>query len=212
VDLESAAFKREYFVHMDERDLAELQETENLKTFLTIDPSYTGKSDKSGFVVASTDSDNKLYVRKVIEKRMKLVEVIGMMFRLIEAYEPDGVGMQHVDWTKSFEVPVREEMRRRNKFFRVTPLATYSQRQGMFNKKSWIERLSPRYASGQIIHVGDQGTLEMELVAFPRSKNDDAIDALSMQLDLIWPAQKKSARRKYPKYLDDIGVDSISGY
>jgi predicted phage terminase large subunit-like protein len=199
---------------MSEREYEEFRGGNEVRTFLTLDPSYTkdSKSDYTAFVVADTDSENHLYVRHVIKQRLSMVEMIEMLFKLVAAYEPQRVGIQHIDWTKSLKVPVMQEMRRLNQFFKVIPLATYSQQRGMFNKKARIERLSPRYAQGMIIHVGPQPELELELLAHPRSKNDDVADATSMMLDLVWPAPKRRGKRTYPKFLDEARINPISGY
>ncbi len=214
VDFENASFKREFFKYTTVADLVARKKTENFKTFLLIDPAYTThtRSDYTAIVILLTDDKNNLYVIDGKKGRFTMTQTIDLLFEYYQAYRPD-MGMQTVDWKKSFQKPMEDEMRRRGLHFRVNELPTYSQTLGMFNKKSRIERLSPRYANGSVVHL--EGVpiikdLEDELVMFPRAKNEDLSDALAMSIDLIWPAQPK--RRRKSKYINISVVDKVSGY
>jgi len=214
IDIENAVFQRAYFNYLTVDELFERRENEDFKTFLTVDPAYTqsASSDFTAFVVTMTDVDKNLIVVDCVKRRMSMKELIDTWFDLVETYQPDGVGIQKIDWAKSLRMPMLDEMRRRQIFFRVKELQVYSKNAGMFNKNARIERLGPRYASGQILHITDgRGIkdLEQELESFPRAKHDDLADALSMQIDLIYPP---SPRRKPKRFYEKERLDPISGY
>lgn len=220
---EEAAFKREYFRYVDESELIKRVEGGELfKTFTTIDMAYQtqGKSDFTAIVTAYVDENHNIYIADAMRARIGLTEVIGKLFDVVDEYIPARVGIQNVDWLRSLKVPLQDEMRRRGKYFIVTPLQTYSRSiAGMSSKKARIERLAPRYHAGQIIHVTKRGVLpqgisqlEDELVSHPRQKYDDLGDCESMLLDLIFPPQKKNEREKVTFEEEGDYISSISGY
>lgn len=211
VDSETAVFQRQYFQYVTLKELFE-RKGETYRTFLTVDPAYQthGKADFTAFCVVHVDSRRNLYVAELKYGRWALPQVVEVWFALMEKYEPNGVGIQSIDWLKSLKVPMQEEMRRRQKFFHVHELQVFSHAKGMYNKKTRIERLAPRYTAGSIYHVeGGTGLKEFEaqLLAHPHSKHDDLIDAASMALDLIWPAPRKKPAKVLP-----FVSDGVSGY
>lgn len=207
IDTENATFQRKFFIHWTEKEWDEYALKTITRTFLTVDPAYTrtGKSDFTAFVVASTDHQNKLYVRKVVKERLSLTDLMRLWIKLHLAYRPTYHGAQNIDWTKSLETPLREEQRRCGVFFPVRVLPTYAKTIGMYNKEARIEQLAPRYATGNIIHVGPQTELEEQLLSFPRGKNDDIPDALAMCSMLAFPApSRKEIKKNWESYEDPI--------
>lgn len=222
---EEAAFTRECFQYVDEKELVKRveQDGELFKVFLTMDIAYQteGRSDFTALVVTYMDEDHNLYVADVVRARMGLMQTIDKIFNLVDEYLPSRVGIQNVDWTRSLKVPLIEEMRRRGKGFVVTPLQTYSRSiSGMSSKKARIERLAPRYHAKQIYHVTKGGVvsrgilqLEEELLLHPRQKWDDVVDSLSSVLDLAFPPQKRSERhRPLMDSEPEDYISKISGY
>jgi len=239
VSHEASLFKREMFQYMElqefrdkfyvevtrsEEELLEADEKdpgerwvlrEPLRTYLTVDPSYTvgARTDFSAFVVVSLDSHSRWYVRDVVKQRLGHPEVMKRAFDLVEIYKPELVGMQKVDWNRFFKALFMTEMRVRNKFFQVKELQTYSEKvKGLASKNARIGRLSPYYESRSIYHLkAARGIrdLESELLAFPNSKFDDCSDALSMMVDLVFAPSRKPVERS--PYEEDQ-VDPISGY
>jgi phage terminase large subunit-like protein len=71
-------------------------------------------------------------------------------------------------------------MRKRNIFLPIVEL-THNQTQ----KETRIRGLLPRYSSGSIFHIeGESKELEHELLTFPKSINDDTMDATAYQLQI----------------------------
>jgi len=108
-------------------------------------------------------------------------------------------------------------MRRRNLIHSVQSLQTYSPiAKGLSNKKNRISQLSKYYKNGTIWHLQscpNIKVLEGELLSHPFSKWDDAADALSMLIPMIFPPQERK-ESKIPKFMVEMQqeVDKISGY
>lgn len=212
---EDSSFQRSDFKYVDERELYGRMESENFSTFLTVDPAFkTGsRHDYTAYCVASVDHKNELYIREVLRIRVDLPDLITFLFDLYEKYRPNKVGVQSIDWDRILMRPVNEEMRRRQTFFQVTRLQTYSKAKGMSSKENRILQLAPRYKQGLIKHVRKArgiDVLETELLSFPRSQFDDASDACSMLIPLIFPPMEKKDR--LPSFMEKAFVDPISGY
>jgi len=218
ISRDDASFRRSDFIYLEEKSLVYRAQSkgETFKTFVTIDPAYEGE-DFTAICITYTDENNVLYVKDVLRGRWNLTDTMEKIFEVVRLHQPDRVGMQKMDWRRSFQTPVRDKQRRDGLPFRVEELQMYSPSiKGLQSKKNRIERLAPRYASGQILHLtqGDVPpagirALENELLSHPRSKHDDAADSLAMVLDMIFPAQKRS-ERKYPAFLDEVPQDYIS--
>ena len=216
VDSSGALFKREYFERWSVKQWNAYVRENDVRGFGLVDPAYSvaKKADYTAFGIVYTDAQNKMYVREILQGRWKMPQLIGIWLKLQQMFNVKW-GIQAIDWEKSLKVPLQDAMRQTNSFFRVEVLPTYSHDRGLYSKTARIERLSPRYAAGNIVHIeGSQiGVLESELLSFPHGRNDDCADMLAMSLDLIYPAQKR-VKKRGPKWLDEShGLYSkISGY
>jgi phage terminase large subunit-like protein len=106
---------------------------------------------------------------------------------------------------------LKDEIQRRQrelqKFFVIEEL---KRPQNEVKRKAIIERLEPRFSQGLIYLRPDMDDLVDELIAFPRGKHDDLIDALAYQFDYLVPAtayeQTKAVNPMSAGYLfDHIG-------
>ena len=188
---------------------------QDYRVFMTCDPAYseteTG-TDFTAFVITAVGENNKMYVIHAEKGRYKESQKIKTFMDLYSKWRPVAVGVQKQDWERSLKQPLQDEMRRSGISFQVTSLATYSKViKGLSSKKHRIERLGPKYKSGEIVHwescIGLKD-LEGELKDFPRAKHDDLSDALAAQLDLIWPPKKREAKVLGPL----TEADPVSGY
>lgn len=215
---DEASPSKEELLFEEEEPREKIVSTGNLRTFMTVDPSYTiGKrTDYTAIVVVSLDHKNVWYIRHCYRARLNVPGVVEQIFRLVRMYRPTLVGMQGVDWNRFFKSVLQAEMRKRNEFFNVKELATYSvNTKGLGSKNSRIARLSQYYTSKSIVHIKEAPGIreyESELLAFPNSKFDDLSDAAAMQIDLVFGAPEKRVEKSYYEEEDEQDINSISGY
>jgi predicted phage terminase large subunit-like protein len=177
IDDSVAEFKKEWYKYTT---MEELKEKETLN-WGTIDPSFSEKTsaDYTGIVVNMVTENNHWNIMSFGEK-MNPKQLIARMFELYDKYKLEAWGIEEGSYLLSIKPFLDEEMARRNIFMKIIPVKTNAN-----NKETRIRGLIPRYEAGSIVHVkGYNNLLEEQLRVFPRGRNDDVPDALSMQLQI----------------------------
>mgnify|MGYP007071582981 FL=1 len=99
---------------------------------------------------------------------------------------------------------MEEEMRKRNKFFTITPLKHHGTK-----KETRIRALIPRMESKSVFFIGDTNDLEQEMRVFPRGQHDDIIDSFAYQEDVAFKPHDETTfdvfEEEKPLY-PDIGI------
>lgn len=184
IDELSAEFKKEY---------AQFEVEENVKQketncYITIDSAVSEKesADYTGVTINRISTDNKWYI-KTYRLKVNSKDLIDHLFYVHETYKPAFIGLEETTFTMAIQPFLEEEMRRRNKFFTITPI----KHKGI-NKEQRIRGLIPRWENKSIFLVGDNSELIDEMRTFPNSMHDDVIDSLSMQLHHAKAPYRKS--------------------
>jgi len=191
VDDSVAEFQKSWYKYRTEDEVDEM-ETLN---WGTIDPAFSEKTsaDYSGIVINKVSANNNWHIKAWGEK-VNPRDLITKMFTLYEREKLEAWGIEEGSYLLSIKPFLDEEMARRNVFMKIIPIKTSAN-----NKETRIRGLIPRYEAGSIYHIkGKTELLEDQLRMFPRGKNDDVPDALSMQLQI--------AKKPY----DGYGKPSIS--
>lgn len=206
IDDEHADFKRVWFKYYKEEELKRLL----LHTFITIDPG--GKeidNDYTGVVINSVDLEKNWHLRKTMKLRISPPDLIKKLFEWNMAWRPIKFGIEKEKYSLTIKPFLDEEMFERNEFLPIELLTPK-----VSNKEMRIRGLSPRYEAGRIYHNQDDPEvidLEDELLRFPKAKNDDLSDALSMQLDIAKTPQAEAIpdytqkRSQVKKYYPPLG-------
>lgn len=185
VDVDSVEFKPDWFRVFDMTD--ELVHTlAGARTIISVDPAFRLKqtNDFSGIVVTKTTVDNFVYIMEAEQKKVNAAGLIEEIFRLVEIYKPLKVLIETVSAQVLLLDLLRDEMRKRDKFFNIEEVKTSTTE----TKAMKIRGLVPNYANGRIYHRRGLKELENQLLEFPRGTHDDIIDSLSMQI----PSWKKA--------------------
>lgn len=195
---EDAIFKRHWFQYYTSDDIR----GKVLNRFLLIDPalSLAKDADYTAMVVVGVDEYNNVFVLDIVRQRLSPKDLIEEIFRLHVKWDLIDTGLEQVAFSKVIGYSLRDDDRFKHRPFHVTELKPNDR-----TKDQRIKGLQPLYENGKIFHdKSHPGTafLEDELVRFPRSKNDDIIDALAYGPDIMFPSkQHASARRKGHRYL-----------
>lgn len=179
-------FKRDLFKFVD---YSEVEKLDTL-TWISIDSAVKDNEDAdyTGITVNYVSKENKWYV-KVWREHLDSKKLVERLFELYEVYKPEKIGIEETTFTQAIKPFLDQEMRKRNKFLPIEML-----KHGGTNKNVRIRGLLPRYESGSIFHIkGETRDLEAEMLRFPSSKNDDAMDSLAYQVFLAKPPYEKSS-------------------
>ena len=176
IDLASQEFRKAWFQYIKPEDLKKL----STRKFLTIDTAISQKSsaDYTGFVHNEVNSENFWHI-KSWKARISPNELIETLFSLHTTHRYTKIGIEktiYLDALKSF---IDAEQRKRNVFLPIVEL-----KHNQVAKEVRIRGLIPRYSSKSIFHIEGECDLESELLAFPKGRHDDQIDALAYQLQL----------------------------
>jgi hypothetical protein len=150
------------------------------RRFATIDSALTKNADSDytgvvkNFVTENNDWNIIATQYKVNSK--SLVDIIFLLHD--EGFEK--IGIEEGAFTQAIKPYFDDECRKRNKFPNVVML-----KHGGIMKESRIRGLVPRYEQKSIYHIeGTCDQMELQLLKFPHSLNDDIIDALAYQLKI----------------------------
>lgn len=184
LDEENQRFKKSYFKYWTKRP-------QKLFISMSIDPAISLKQDSDNFAinVSGMDADRNIYVLDTIKGKWAPSDAIDHIFTTYFKWRPIKVGLETQGFQKSLKYALEEEMRRRNQFFPIHELKGSSNT----TKELRINGLEPYYRAGKVYHQNWMHSLEDELMAFPRGRHDDEIDALASQLELLMPGGSESS-------------------
>lgn len=170
--------------------------------YLTIDPAISlGRdADYSAFVVAGMFSDRRIRVVESIHKRLIPSDLVDQVFELVKKWRLHRVGIETFAFQKTLKYDIQRQQRERGLFFSVDELGKRHSGRGeqVLSKEARIRRLQPYFEQGLVELAPSMSDLKDELLAFPRGRHDDLIDALSYQLDYLVPSLEKSAESRNP--------------
>lgn len=174
IDEMMAEFKKEYAQGETDANVKQ----KDTSCYITIDSAVkkTEEADFTGVTINRVSIENKWYVT-TYRLKINSKELIEHLFYLQATYSPIFMGLEETTFTMAIEPFLQDEMRKRAKFFSVTPV----KHRGT-NKETRIRGLIPRWESRSIFLVGDNTELLSEMRTFPNGQNDDVLDSLSMQL------------------------------
>ena len=159
--------------------------------YLTVDPalSLSRDADPSGLIVAGQTPARIIRVVDYVHLRLMPHELVDKIFELVEKWHLLRIGVETFAFQKTLKYDIQAEQRRRNRFFSIDELG--SRRGGkepLLTKEARIRRLQPYFEQGLVEIRSDMKEIENELLAFPRGRHDDLLDALSYQLDYLIPS------------------------
>lgn len=198
IDEMMAEFKKEYAQIITEMELKQ----KDTNCYITIDSAVSEKesADFTGITINRVSTENKWYI-KTYRLKINSKELIDHIFYLYKEYSPTFIGLEETTFTMAVQPFMEDEMRKRNKFFSVTPV----KHKGV-NKETRIRGLIPRWESKSIFLVGDNSELLDEMRTFPNGQHDDVIDSLSMQLHHAKPPHRKDPRNREDEKEKNIAI------
>ncbi len=166
--------------------------------YLSVDPAHSLSSDAdySAFIVAGMFQNKTIRVVDYVRRRVVPSDLVNIVFELVDKWKLHRIGIETFAFQKTLKYEIQRKQKETGKFFSIDELGRKNTGRGepILSKEARIRRLQPYFEQGLIELRSDMQVLVDELLAFPRGKYDDLIDALAYQLDFLNPSvgtQKK---------------------
>lgn len=211
-----------YFKRKDFREATDDQLNQKLHIYITADLaiSESERADYSVFMVAGVDEQKRLFILDVIRERLDGREIVDTLINLQRAWNPEIIGLEDMQVSKSIGPFLREEMLRTGVFLNLKLL-----KHGGKDKIQRSRSIQARVRAHSVFFdkTGDwYQTFEDECTRFPRDSHDDQVDAfayLGMMLDTLVeaPTQVEMDEDDYNDELQSSGLygagkSAVCGY
>lgn len=177
---EDASFTREMIhVYPEDND----KSLANCEHVIIVDPAKTVKvqSDFSAIVGLAFDAEKgRVYVRDVVAERLYPEEIYEHAFAMAARLGAHAIGLEVTSLNEFITYPFQSAMQKRGKFYEMVELKARGK------KEDRIKALVPFYRMGIFWHnQAVVNLIEAQLVAFPRGRRDDIIDAIAYSIEMF---------------------------
>jgi len=182
--------------------------------------SQESRADYSVFLVAGVDENRIIHIVNVIRERLDGREIVDTLLSLQRTYNPEAVGIEEMQVSKSLGPFLNEEMIKTNTFLSLVKLKPAG-KDKLFRARS----IQARMRVGGVKFEKDSDwyqTFEDECMKFPRDKHDDQVDAfayLGLMLNKLLEAPTKEEIEEQEQEedyansgLSDAGRSEHTGY
>jgi predicted phage terminase large subunit-like protein len=201
-----------YFKRGDFEALTDDDKRMALKYYITVDLAIaeTERADYSVFIIAGVDESKRLHIKQVIRERLDGREIVDTLLELQRIYDPEVVGIEDMQVSKSIGPFLYEEMLKQNVFLNIIKL-----KHGGKDKIARARSIQARMrAHGVRFDKGAEWyqAFEDELTRFPRDTHDDQVDAfayLGLLLNSLVEAPTAQEQEE-EMYLDELETSGIN--
>lgn len=172
-----------YFSEQDDLDKVDIAEGE---TIILVDPCKKKKGDgaKAAIVgVTFNQRNNKIFIRDIVNKKITHNELYQEATDMADRLGTNIIGVEVTGIEDYIIYPFHQYITQtKKKFYEIVELKATG------DKEDRIRGLVPFYRMGNIYHAQQEhvkGPLETQLLAFPRGKFVDIIDALSHMIKMF---------------------------
>jgi predicted phage terminase large subunit-like protein len=201
---EDAVFKPEYFQYFsynkDKHTVLREDGTEIAvgDCYMAIDgATEEGKNDSSVIIVGFQDHKDNVYILDMLVKQVDPAGFIDLMQEYFTQWKCIKYGAQKAMVEKMLKSFLRKKQIS-EKFY--MPVEELGKNTGL-NKEYLIKQMQPWYEGRYVWHnvKFKGGTLEEQLLRFPKAAHDDASDAEQMLFEVLKPSSKKQDEKNYDR-------------
>jgi predicted phage terminase large subunit-like protein len=183
VSTEDATFKPEYFKYYKETDEDFVKTKPALEGVVIVDPAKTVKLHSADSAIVGFGVDRKgrgIYVRDVVSGKLYPDEMYNEMFAMLKRLNAHTLAIEVTSLNEFIVQPIKNEMQKRGIFVNLIELKARA------NKADRIAQLVPYYRQGYLFHNESCcQKLESQLIAFPRSRLWDVMDAAAYIIEVL---------------------------
>ena len=201
-----------YFSRRDFQRREDKHRGQALHYYVTADLaiSQESRADYTVFMVAGMDENRVLHVVNVIRERLDAREIVDLILHLQSTYEPEAIGIEDMQVTKSIGPFLKEEMVKTNIFPNLVLMKT-----GGKDKIFRARSIQARMRAGGVRFEKDSdwyNDFEDECMKFPRDKHDDQVDAFAYMGLLLnqmieAPTKQEIEEEEYADELSESGLN-----
>lgn len=182
--------------------------------------SESEKADYSVFILAGVDENKVIHIKDVIRERLDGRQIVDNLLFMNDVYDPEAVGIEDMQVSKSIGPFLREEMIKNNNYLTLVPL-----KHGGKDKITRSRSIQARMRAHSVKFNKDADwypIFENECLTFPRGKHDDQVDAfayLGLMLDKLIeaPTKEEIEEDEYDAELrngesSNAGQSAVTGY
>ncbi|RLC43907.1 MAG: hypothetical protein DRH70_09465 [Candidatus Coatesbacteria bacterium] len=198
ISTEDATFRPEYFKEHVEADLKENE----LLSVVIVDPAKTVKLHSADSAIVGWGVDRKsqaMHVRDVVSEKLYPDELYNEMFGMVQRLKARILAVEVTSLNEFIVQPIKNEMSKRG------ILCIFMELNARDKKENRIAQLVPYYRQGYITHnPACCQKLESQLMAFPRSKLWDVMDAAAYIIEVM----EKEMTYFDPPELDEDDIEA----
>jgi len=172
--------------------------------FVGIDPAISSRGDFNCIMPVGVASDGRFFVGDYLRFRGEPDRVIKEMFQMQFRYKPLRFIVETTAYQEALAIFARKEMIRKNIYF---PIFEVKPRVA---KNIRIAGMQPYFRAHQVHLKENQSQLEAELLAYPKGKNDDTLDALHNCIENALECAMGSVDDFEDFYEEEVEVDWMS--
>jgi len=180
---ETAKFKQEYFKGYDETDDKFIEGRKKLENIIILDPAKTTTTSANDSAIIGVGVDiitPRIYVREIICGQFHPDQQYDEIFKMADRLKARVIGIEVTSLNEFITYPLKTEMIKRGRYFDIVELKARG------DKMERIAALVPFYRLGYVFHNKSCcSALELQLLAYPRSKKDDLMDALAYVIEML---------------------------
>lgn len=195
------------FVELIDRDgqICDCWHLDQLDITATVDFAVAEKikSDRNAISVCGISPKNQAISLESWAKRCNPLVLMSQIFDFHRRYQPRVWGLEEVQYQAAYKYFASDYADREGLYLRTQPIKAVGK------KESRIRGLQPVAATGRLYVGAEQHILRTEMSEFPLGEHDDAIDSLSMHLQL-WRGQMSDDRWKRYKASEVAVLEEIN--
>jgi len=182
ISTEDAVFRPEYFQNYDEM-IEKLDDNDQVENVVLVDPAKTVKmhSADSAIVGVGVKHDGPgIYVRDIEAGKWHPDEIYECAIKMALRLGSRVIGVEVTSLNEFITYPFQDAIKRSGRFIELVELKARA------HKQDRIAALAPFYRKGLVFHNPRvSGILEQQLMAFPRAKRWDVMDAFAYIVELL---------------------------
>jgi len=180
---ENAKFRAEHFRQYREDSKEFLENRKKLENIVIVDPAKTTSvtADDSAVIGIGIDTKTpRIYVRDIVYGQLHPEEQYDEAFKMADRLGARTIGLEVTSLNEFITYPIKTQMIKRGRFYDIVELKARG------SKEDRIAGLVPFYRLGYVYHNGNCcAVLEQQLLAYPRSKKDDVMDAVAYVVEML---------------------------
>jgi hypothetical protein len=184
-----APFQQKYFGYYSERE-KQLNKDRNIESVVLVDPAKTANVSSAFTAIVGIGIDttnNVLYVRDIINERLHQDEIYEKTFEMCKRLRARVLGVEVTGLNEFISYPFQTWITKEGLNLEFVELKARGGKSAV-GKEDRVKALVPFYRRGLILHNSDAqvcAPLEQQLLAFPRSKFWDVMDATAYVVELL---------------------------